>query len=42
MFVGYRMWTGSCPAPTVVEIGVLTDIPAVYLVLRYLTFVSQK
>jgi hypothetical protein len=41
-FVGYRMWAGSCPAPTIVEIGVLTVIPAVYLVLMYLTFVSQE
>jgi hypothetical protein len=42
LFVGYRMWSGSCPAPTIIEIGVLTVIPAVYLVLMYLTFVSQK
>jgi hypothetical protein len=41
-FVGYRMWTGNCPAPTIIELGVLTVIPAVYLVLMYLTFVSQN
>jgi hypothetical protein len=42
IFVGYQMWAGSCPAPTIIEIGVLTVIPIVYLVLMYLTFVSQK
>jgi hypothetical protein len=42
IFVGYRMWAGGCPAPTIIEIGVLTVIPAVYLVLMYLTFVSQE
>ena len=41
-FVGYRMWAGNCPAPTIIEIGVLTVIPIVYLVLMYLTFISQK
>jgi len=42
LFVGYRMWTGSCPAPTILEVGVLTVIPIVYLTLMYLTFVSQE
>jgi hypothetical protein len=42
LFVGYRMWAGGCPAPTIIELGVLTVIPAVYLVLMYLTFVSQE
>ena len=42
IFVGYRMWAGSCPAPSIIEVGVLTVIPAVYLVLMYLTFVSQE
>jgi hypothetical protein len=42
IFVGYQMWSGSCPAPTIIEIGVLTVIPIVYLVLMYLTLVSQK
>lgn len=42
IFVGYRMWAGNCPAPTIIEIGVLTVIPVVYLVLMYLTFISQK
>ena len=39
--VGYRMWATDCPAPAVLEIGVLTVIPVVYLALMYLTFVSQ-
>lgn len=42
LYVGNRMYTGNCPAPTFVELGVLLVIPAVYLVLMYLTFVSQK
>jgi len=42
IFVGYRMWAGNCPTPTIIEIGVLTVIPIVYLVLMYLTFISQK
>jgi hypothetical protein len=42
IFVGYRMWATSCPAPTIIEVAVLTVIPVVYLVLMYLTLVSQK
>jgi hypothetical protein len=42
IFVGYRMWADSCPAPTIIEVGVLTVIPVVYLVLMYLTFTSQE
>jgi hypothetical protein len=42
IYVGYQMWAGSCPAPTIIEIGVLTVIPVVYLVLMYLTLISQK
>ena len=41
LFVGYRMWASACPAPAIVEAGVLLIIPVVYLVLMYLTFVSQ-
>ena len=41
LFVGYRMWAGNCPAPAIAEMGVLVVIPAVYLVLMYLTLVSQ-
>ena len=42
IFVGYRMWGTSCPAPMMLEIGVLTVIPIVYLVLMYLTLISQR
>jgi hypothetical protein len=42
IWVGYQMWATSCPAPTIIELGVLTVIPIVYLVLMYLTLVSQK
>jgi hypothetical protein len=42
IFVGYRMWAGNCPAPTLIEVGVLTVIPVVYLALMYLTFISQE
>jgi len=42
IYVGYQMWAGACPAPTIIEIGVLTVIPIVYLVLMYLTLISQK
>jgi hypothetical protein len=42
LFVGYRMYATSCPAPTFLELFVLLVIPAVYLVLMYLTFISQK
>jgi hypothetical protein len=41
-FVGGRMYAGECPAPTIIEIGVLAVIPIVYLALMYLTFVSQE
>ena len=40
IFVGYRMAVSS-PAPTLVEFGVLTVIPIVYLALMYLTLTSQ-
>jgi hypothetical protein len=42
VFVGYSMWSGNCPAPTIIELGVLAVVPIVYLVLMYLTFVSQE
>ena len=41
-YVGYQMFFVGCPAPTFVELMVLIVIPVVYLVLMYLTFVSQK
>lgn len=40
-FVGYRMNATDCPAPQIVEFGVLTVIPIVYLFLMYLTLTSQ-
>jgi hypothetical protein len=42
IFVGYRMWAGSSPATTIIEVGVLTVIPVVYVVLMYLTFMSHE
>jgi hypothetical protein len=42
LIVGYRMATGNCPAPMVLEIGLLAVIPTIYLILMYLTFVSQE
>lgn len=42
VFVGFQMSAGSCPAPTAIEIGILTIIPIVYLTLMYLTFKSQE
>ena len=42
IFIGYEMfYGGACPAPTAVELIVLIVIPVVYLVLMYLTLVSQ-
>jgi len=40
LYVGYRMAVSNC-APVPIEFGVLAVIPIVYLVLMYLTFVSQ-
>ena len=42
IFVGFQMSATSCPAPTAIEIGLLTIVPIVYLVLMYLTFKSQE
>lgn len=33
LFLGSLMWAGSCPAPTTDQMGVVTAIPMVYLVL---------
>lgn len=41
IFVGIQMFATACPAPTILELGVLIVIPAVYLVLMYLTLTSQ-
>ncbi len=40
-YVGYQMFAAACPAPTIIELGVLIVIPAVYLALMYLTLMSQ-
>ena len=42
MYIGYKMVTGNCPEHTVLDIGLLTVIPIVYLTLMYLTFISQE
>lgn len=41
IYIGVEMFVVGCPAPTFLELGVLTVIPAVYLVLMYLTLTSQ-
>jgi hypothetical protein len=41
-YVGYQMFATACPASPVVELIVLLVMPAVYLVLMYLTLVSQE
>lgn len=41
LFIGYRMYAGSCPAPGIIELGVLIVVPAVYLVLMYMTLTSD-
>jgi hypothetical protein len=41
-YTGYQMVVGSCAAPTIPKLGVLFVMPGVYLVLMYLTLVSQK
>jgi hypothetical protein len=40
--VGYQMFYVGCPAPILLELAMLVVIPAVYLVLMYLTFISQE
>jgi hypothetical protein len=41
IFVGYRMLSNEC-AQISVELGVLVVVPLVYLILMYLTLVSQE
>ncbi len=41
-FVGYEMLVTQCQAPSLVQAMVLLVIPAVYLVLMYLTLSSQE
>ena len=42
LVVGYEMFYVGCPAPVLLELALLIVIPVVYLVLMYLTFVSQE
>lgn len=42
VFVGSRMLANDCGAPVGISLGVLIVIPAVYLVLMYLTLTSQE
>ena len=42
IYVGYQMFYVGCPAPVLLELAMLIVIPAVYLGLMYLTFVSQE
>lgn len=41
IYVGYEIIYVGCPAPPVISVGALIIIPLVYLVLMYLTLVSQ-
>ena len=41
-FIGYEMLVTQCQAPSLVQLMVLLPIPAVYLVLMYLTLSSQE
>jgi hypothetical protein len=42
LVVGYEMFYVGCPAPVLLELALLIVIPVVYLVLMYLTFISQE
>jgi hypothetical protein len=42
IIVGYQMFYVGCPAPVLLELAMLVVIPVVYLVLMYLTFISQR
>ncbi len=42
VYVAYEMFYVGCPAPVLLELAMLIVIPVVYLVLMYLTFVSQE
>jgi hypothetical protein len=42
LVVGYQMFYVGCPAPVLLELAMLIVIPVVYLVLMYLTFISQE
>jgi len=42
IWVASRLFSNACEAPGIVAAGVVVVIPAVYLVLMYLTFESQS
>ena len=42
IFVGYQMWVTECGVSIGLELIVLAVMPAVYIVLMYLTLTSQK
>lgn len=42
VYIGYQMFFVGCPAPTIIELGVLLLVPGVYLILMYLTLTSQE
>ena len=42
ILIADRMAVANCPAPAFIEYGVLLIIPAIYLVLMYLTLTSQE
>ena len=42
IYTGYGMFIGECAAPVIPKIGVVLVMPAVYLVLMYLTLISQE
>jgi hypothetical protein len=42
IFVGYRMWASGCGISPGLEFLVLAIMPAVYVVLMYLTLTSQE
>jgi hypothetical protein len=41
IYVGYQIFYVGCPAPALLLIAFLFVVPLVYLVLMYLTFISQ-
>jgi len=41
-YTGYQLFIVGCAAPTIPKLGVVLVMPAVYLVLMYLTLTSQE
>jgi len=42
IYVGYTFYASKCEAPSLAAFLVLVAVPGVYLVLMYLTFISQE